>query len=126
MKLRQKRRIRQRLQTLLFGSILIWMVASFIAAVPARALHRQSAPDILSEYARVESYRGYVYGLEGADGAEAIAKEENGTTKLLCKAASAMSAVDLVQACGVPIGIARHLRVLSHKDMAHDIVVTSM
>jgi len=27
------------------------------------------------------------------------------------------------QACGVPVEIARHLRVLSHQDMAHDIVV---
>ena len=126
MNLRQRRRIRQRLQTLLFGSILVWMAASFIAAIPAKALHRQSAPDILSEYARVESYRGYAYGLEGAYGAEAIAKKEDGAMQLLCKAPSAMSAVDLVQKCGVPIGIARHLRGLSHKDMAHDIVVPSV
>ena len=126
MKLRQRRRIKQRLQTLLFGSVLVWMTASFIAAVPAMALHQQTIPNVLGEYARVESYRGYAYGLEGTYGAEAIAKEENGTVKLLCKASSAMSAVDLVQKCNVPIGIARHLRVLSHKNMAHDIVVPSM
>lgn len=123
MKLRRKRLIKQRLQALLFCSVLAWMAASFIAAVPAMAMHSQATPSIFSSYARVETYQGYAYALEGAQDGEAIALEENNSWKVLCTASFHMSAVDLVQKCNVPIGIARHLRVLSHKGMSHDIVL---
>lgn len=126
MNLRQRRQIRQRLQTLLFGSVLVWMAASFIAAVPAMALHTPATThSIFNEYARVETYRGYAYALEGDGEQEAIAIKENNSWRVLCTASSHMSAVDLVQSCNVPMGIARHLRVLSHKGMTHSIVLAS-
>ena len=126
MKSRQKRLAKQRLQALLFCSVLVWMAASFIAAVPAMAMHSQATPSIFSSYARVETYKGYAYALEGAQEEEAIAKKENNTWKVLCTASFHMSGVDLLQKCDVPIGIARHLRVLSHKGMSHDIVLPSI
>ena len=125
MNIRQKRRIKQRLQTLLFCAALVWMAASFLTAVPAMAMHPQTTPSILSSYARVETYQSYAYALEGNKASEAVSKKENGEWKLLCTAASPMRGVDLVQDCNVPIGIARHLRVLSHKGMAHDMVLAN-
>ena len=126
MNFRQKRRIRQRLQVLLFCAVLVWMAASFVAAIPAMAMNTPTAPNIFSDYARVETYQGYAYALEGNQEKEAIAVKDNNQWQVLCAAAARMSAIDIVQKCGVPIGIARHLRVLSHKGMAHDIVVPSM
>lgn len=125
MNIRQKRRIRQRLQALLFCTALIWMSASFIAAVPAMAMHPQATPSILSSYARIETYQGYAHALEGDKASEAVSKKEDGEWKLLCTADLPMNAIDLVQDCNVPIAIARHLRVLSHKGMAHDIVLAN-
>ena len=123
MNIRQRKRIRQQLQELLFGTVLVWMAASFIASVPAMAMHLQATPSILKDYARVETYQGYAYALEGEEGREAIALKDRNQWKLLCSASSRMSAVDLVKECNVPISIARHLRVLSHQEMAHDIVL---
>ena len=125
MNFRQKRRIRQRLQALLFCAVLLWMATSFVAAIPAMAMNTPTAPSIFSGYVRVETYQGYAYALEGDQGKEAIAVKDNNQWQLLCIAPSHMSAVDLVQDCNVPVGIARHLRVLSHKGMAHDIVLAS-
>ena len=125
MNVRQKRRIRQRLQVLLFCAVSVWMAASFIAAVPAMAMQPQATPSLFSSYARVEIYQGYAYALEGDKASEAVSKQENGEWQLLCTASSPMRAVDLVQNCNVPVGIARHLRALSHKGMAHNIVLAN-
>ena len=125
MNFRQKRRIRQRLQALLFCAVLVWMAASFIAAIPAMAMNTPATLSVFSDYARVETYQGYAYALEGKQGEEAIAVKDSNQWQVLCTAPSRMSAVDLVQNCNVPIGIARHLRVLSHKEIAHDIVLAS-
>ena len=124
MNIRQRRRIKQKFQDILFSAVLVWMAASFLAAFPAMAMRPQAAPSILSEYERVETYRGYAYGLEGKHGSVAIStKGTDDQWMLLCKADKPMSGMDILRNCDVPIGIARHLRVLSHKGMAHDLVL---
>lgn len=124
MNIRQRRRIRQRLETILFSAVLVWMAASFLVSIPAMAMHPQAMPTILSNYERVETYKGYAYGLEGEGGKVAIATKGAGKEwTLLCKADQPMSGMDILRNCDVPIGIARHLRVLSHKGMAHDLVL---
>ncbi|MFK8185208.1 MAG: hypothetical protein AB8B99_17690 [Phormidesmis sp.] len=99
------------------------MAVSFIAALPERVAQAHATPSMFNSYARVESYQGYAYGLEGRQGGEMIARKENEKWEILCTETSKMNGIDLIQRCHVPISIARHLRVVSHKGMAHDFVL---
>ena len=126
MRKQQKRRIRQQAQAILFCSILVWMAASFIAAVPAMAFQPETKPTVFHDYASVVRYQEYAYASEGPRGAEAIAHKENGSWQILCEASTPMSGIDLVQNCDLPVGMARHLKVLSHEGMSHDIVVPNV
>ena len=123
MKKHQKRRIRQQAQAILFCSILVWMAASFIAAVPAMAFQPEPKPALFYDYASVVRYQEYAYASEGPKGVEAIAHKENGSWKIRCEASTPMSGINIVQQCAVPVGIARHLKVIGHKGMSHDLVV---
>lgn len=126
MKKQRQRRIRQQAQAILFCSILVWMAASFIAAVPAMAFQPETKPTAFHDYASVVRYQEYAYALEGPQGAEAISHKENGKWQILCEASAPMSGMNIVQQCEVPVGVARHLKVLNHKGMSHDLVVPEL
>lgn len=126
MKKQQKRRVTKQAQAILFCSVLIWIAASFIAALSAMAFHSDTQPAIFQDYASVVRYRDYAYASEGPQNAEAIAHKESGTWQLLCEASTPISGMSLVQKCEVPIGTARHLKILNHKGMSHNLVVPEL
>ena len=123
MKKKQKNRLKKQAQVILFCSVLIWMAVNFLSAIPAMAFHPKAVPSIFAEYDIVATYKGYSYASEGPQGNAAVAFKQNGLEKIQCKLSSTPTGIELVQKCEVPISIARHLKVLGHKGMSHDLVV---
>lgn len=99
------------------------MVASFIATVPAMAFHTDAIADTFAEYSIVANYKGYTYASEGPEGSAIVALKRDKDLEISCKLETTPTGIELVQKCNVPVGIARHLKVLGHKGMSHDIVV---
>ena len=110
----------------MFCSIFIWMATSFIAAIPAMAFHPEPVQNAFSEYGIVANYRGYTYASEGPNGGATVVSKQDGDLEILCKLKATPTGIELVQKCEVPIGIARHLKVLGHKGMSHDLVVPNI
>ena len=125
MKKQQKRRIRQQAQAILFCSILVWMAASFIAAVPAMAFQPQHSPDILASYEDVATYQDYAYA-SSKSGEEAVSRKVGGKWEIVCQSDRPFTGFELLEKCSVPIGTARHLKVLKHKGMSHQMYVAGI
>lgn len=124
MKLHQQKRLKIQAQAIAFCAVLIWMVVSAVAAVPAMAFQPEGTPTILVGYENVSLYDGYAYG-SSASG-EAIAKKEDGLWKIVCKAGHHLTSSELLNECGVSIGTARHLRVLQKGGMNHEMYVADI
>ena len=125
MKKQQKRRIRQQAQAILFCSILVWMAASFIAAVPAMAFQPQQSPDVLAGYEDVATYQDYAYA-SSKSGEEAVSHKVGGRWEIVCQSDRLFTGFELLEKCSVPIGTARHLKVLKHKGMSHQMYVAGI
>ena len=121
MKYQAKRNIKRQVQAILFCAIAMWMLVNGLASLPAMA-HPLLPPSVLEAYSDLVMYNGYVYGTD-AEGREAIAYENSGSWDVVCSSDSHFSGVDLVDKCEIPIGSARHLKVLKHKGMSHDMYV---
>lgn len=89
------------------------------------AFQSEKTPSVLADYEDVVLYEGYAYGLS-ASGGEAIAHEEAGQWKLVCQAGHHLVGSELLGECGIPIGTARHLRVLQKKGMSHELYVSNL
>lgn len=125
MKKQQKIRIRRQAQAILFCSILVWMAASFIAAVPAMAFQPQHSPDSLASYEDVAIYQGYAYA-SSVSGEEAVSHKVDGKWEMVCQSDHHFTGFELLEKCSVPIGTARHLKVLKHKGMSHQMYVANI
>ena len=123
MKRYQKRNLKRQAQTILFCAVLIWAVFNAIASGAAMALQPAIAPNILDSYADVVIYNGYAYGAS-ADGGEAIASKATGKWQLSCAFDHHLSNHELLGTCGLPIGTARHMKVLRKKGMNHELFVS--
>ncbi|PZO22619.1 MAG: hypothetical protein DCF25_02325 [Leptolyngbya foveolarum] len=125
MRKQRQRRIRQQAQAILFCSILVWMAASFIAAVPAMAFQPQQSPDVLTDYEDVATYQDYAYA-SSASGEEAVSHKVGGKWEMVCQSDRLFTGFELIEKCSIPIGTARHLKVLKHKGMSHQMFVAGI
>ena len=126
MKHYQKKRIKVQAQTILFCAACIWMLVSALAAVPTMAFQPMRSPDILSSYEDIVTYMDYAYASSEA-GNEAISHmNSHKKWEVLCQSDRHFSGFELIERCNVPIGTARHLKVLKHKGMSHEMYVADL
>lgn len=125
MKHYQKKRIKVQAQTILFCAAAIWMLVSALAAVPAIAFQPQHSPDVLASYEDVATYQGYAYA-SSESGKEAISHKIEGRWEIVCQSDHHFTGFELLEKCNVPIGTARHLKVLKHKGMSHTMYVADI
>lgn len=125
MKRQQQRRVRRQAQAILFCAILIWMAASFIAAVPAMAFQPQRSPDGLADYEDVATYQDYAYA-SSTSGREAVSHKVAGKWEMVCQSDRLFTGFELIEKCSVPIGTARHLKVLKQKGISHQMYVAGI
>jgi hypothetical protein len=123
-KLRSLRaKLKIELSAILFLGVLIWMTIALLFEVPAMAFHTPRTHSILQGYESVVRYEHYAYGTRGTK--EAVAHEEHGIWKILCESDAHLKGVDIVNQCQVPVGIARHLKVLQTSGINHELFVKS-
>ncbi|MBE9062237.1 hypothetical protein [cf. Phormidesmis sp. LEGE 11477] len=123
MKRHQRRNLKKQAQTILFCAVLIWATFNAIASGAAMAFQPATAPSVLDGYEDVVVYNGYAYGTS-ADGGEAIASKATGEWKLSCAFSHHLSNQELLGPCGLPIGTARHMKVLRKKGINHELFVS--
>jgi len=101
------------------------MLVSALAAVPAIAFQPQHSPDVLASYEDVATYQGYAYA-SSESGKEAISHKIEGRWEIVCQSDHHFTGFELLEKCNVPIGTARHLKVLKHKGMSHTMYVADI
>ena len=89
------------------------------------AFHSTATPTILSSYEDVALYSNYAYA-SSESGKEAIAHKVDDQWAIVCQSNSHFKGRELVNQCDVPIGIARHLKVLKHNGMSHELYVADI
>ena len=109
-------------QIIVFCAALIWAMISVISAGVAAAFEPAPTPSVLDAYDNVSIYNDYAYGSSAAG--EAIAYKRAGKWELSCQVNHHLSSKELLEQCNVPIGTARHLRVLQHNEWNHEIFVS--
>lgn len=117
-------RIKVQAQALVFCAACIWMLTSVLSALPAMALHTQSSPNV-SGYPDVATYSDYAYA-SAPEGAEVLVHKENSQWIVLCQSKQPLKGIELIERCHVPTAIARHLKVLKHKGMNHEIYLADL